>query len=160
MSSEISVDGKDATDVIASAVNGSKHKQQLRVIMLNGVTFGGFNVVDIKRLNEATGLPVMAVIDRMPDLPSIKKSLSKFADADERWKLIECAGTINKTSIKNGVIRGKRTLYYQSAGMTKSECENVIKLTSVNSVIPEPVRLAHIICSGIKNTRRKDRLNA
>ncbi len=48
---KVAIDGFDATDNIASMINNSSHHKQLRVIMLNGVTFAGFNVVDIKTLN-------------------------------------------------------------------------------------------------------------
>ena len=48
MHTRIAVDGFDATERIASMIMGSSHYKQLRVVMLNGVTFAGFNVVDVK----------------------------------------------------------------------------------------------------------------
>ena len=61
MHTEIEVDGLDATEKIASMIKSSPHYAQLRVIMLNGLTFAGFNIVDIKRLYGETGLPVIVV---------------------------------------------------------------------------------------------------
>ncbi len=54
MHTNIAIDGLDATEQIASMINSSPHCKQLRLVMLNGITFAGFNVVDIKRLNLAT----------------------------------------------------------------------------------------------------------
>jgi endonuclease V-like protein UPF0215 family len=54
MHTKVKVDGLEATKKIASMIRNSPHYKQLRVIMLNGVTIAGFNVVDIKRLNEDT----------------------------------------------------------------------------------------------------------
>jgi endonuclease V-like protein UPF0215 family len=153
ITSRITVDGNDATDKIAEAINKSRHKDQLRVMMLDGITFGGFNIVDIKELNKKTSLPVIAIISENPDIQAIKKSLLKFPDFKKRWRLIEAAGSINKLEVKNRVLKGRRMLYYQYAGIEKRDCENIINLTAVNSVIPEPLRTAHIICSGIKNIR-------
>ena len=154
LSARIAVDGKDATDKIAASINASSHRQQLRVIMLDGITFGGFNIVDIGKLYEKTKLPVIAVIDRKPDMEAIKKSLSKFADNRERWKTIANAGSIKRLEVKNKVLDGRRTLYYQKAGIDDYDCERIINLTSVNSVIPEPVRVAHLICAGLRSESR------
>jgi hypothetical protein len=37
----------------------------------------------------------------------------------------------------------------QLAGLTKDKAEEFIKLTTKNADIPEPLRIAHIIASGI-----------
>jgi endonuclease V-like protein UPF0215 family len=148
---KITVDGNDSTGVIAETVNKSKHGEQLRIIMLDGITFGGFNIVDINSLYKKTGMPVIVVIRDNPDMAAIRKSLSKFADADERWNLIEKAGKIRKIEVKNKVLKGRRTMYYQHAGIEGHDCEKIINLTAVNSAVPEPVRMAHIICSGVKD---------
>lgn len=151
ISAKIAKDGLDATDKIAKAINASAHKEQLRLVMLDGITFGGFNIVDINRLSRKTGLAVIAVVRDMPDMGAIMKSLQKFPDHEKRWALIKKAGEIRRAAVKNNVLKGVRTIYYQKAGIDESACEKIISLTAVNSAIPEPVRLAHIICSGIKN---------
>lgn len=153
ITAKITVDGMDTTDKIAEAINRSKHREQLRVIMLDGITFGGFNIVDIDMLHKKTGIPVIVVIREKPDLRAIHKSLSKFHDIEHRWQLIEKAGEIRKVDVKNKVLKGRRTIYYQKAGMEEYDAERIINLTAVNSVVPEPIRMAHIICSGIKNKR-------
>ena len=44
LSTEVAVDGDDATGKIIKMVNSSRHKPQLKVIMTDGIAFGGFNV--------------------------------------------------------------------------------------------------------------------
>ena len=68
---EIKIDGLDATEKIISAVQKTKHKD-LRVIMLGGITFGGFNFVDIKELRKKTGLPVLVVIRKKTDITACR----------------------------------------------------------------------------------------
>jgi len=58
---EVSIDGMDATKILIKLLNKSRHKKQLRIIMLKGITFGGFNMVDISSLYDKTGLPVIVV---------------------------------------------------------------------------------------------------
>ena len=153
VTTKIRVDGNDTTEKIAEAINNSSHKEQLRVIMLDGITFGGFNVVDIHKLNEKTGLPVIVVIRDKPDMKAIKKSLSKFHDSEKRWELIEKAGDVHRFEVKNKVLTGRKTIYYQRCGINEYMSEKIINLTSVNSVVPEPVRAAHLICSGFKERK-------
>ena len=43
-------DGNDVTDVLANTVCGSRFHPQLRVVMTDGLTFAGFNVLDIGEL--------------------------------------------------------------------------------------------------------------
>jgi len=45
----VEIDGLDATEKLAKMINSSRHKQQLKVIMLDGITLGGFNIVDVKK---------------------------------------------------------------------------------------------------------------
>ena len=59
LSTHIEKDGTDATERLASMITESRNYGQLRVVMLNGVTFGGFNVVDIVELHRRTQLPVI-----------------------------------------------------------------------------------------------------
>jgi len=40
---EVSVDGLDSTGILGEIIKKSKHKEQTRVIMLNGVTIAGCN---------------------------------------------------------------------------------------------------------------------
>ena len=64
ISTKVEVDGFDATDKIVSMITASPHYKQLRVILLNGVTCAGFNVVDIKKLYEETIFLLSRLLER------------------------------------------------------------------------------------------------
>jgi endonuclease V-like protein UPF0215 family len=142
LSCYIERDGTDATDKIITMVLNSKH-EDLRVIMTDGVTFAGFNTIDIKKIAEKTALGVIPVMRKMPDFEKIEKALTNFPDKKERWQCIQRAGPISCATVHRGVI------YYQYAGLTKEEAEKVIALTCMHSQLPEPVRVAHIIATGV-----------
>jgi endonuclease V-like protein UPF0215 family len=144
LKAEITVDGMDATDVLVDKINNSKHKKQLRVLMLHGVTMGGFNLVDIKELNQKTGLPVIIICRKKPNLDDIRKALRKFDDFKGRWSCVENAGKIFELEMKNN-----KKVYFQFIGLEKNEVERIIKLSCTRSLIPEPLRVAHIIASAI-----------
>jgi endonuclease V-like protein UPF0215 family len=150
ITAKIKVDGSDVTKKLAKATNESRHREQLRLIMLDGITFGGFNIVDIGKLHEKTGLPVIVIIRQRPDMKSIEKSLSKFRDFGSRWELIKRAGEVKSFEVRNRVLKGRKAIYYQNRGLDDHTCEKIINLTAIHSVTPEPVRIAHLIASGFR----------
>lgn len=143
MHTRVAIDGFDATEHIASMINSSPHCKQLRLVMLNGITFAGFNVVDIKKLNLATKLPVIALTRDKPDLEAIRKALNNLPKSEERWKMILAAGEIYEV-----YCRGKK-IYMELAGISLVDAREIVELTSIRSSFPEPLRVAHLIASGI-----------
>ncbi len=145
-------DGRDSTERIIKAVRKSRFGKTINYIMTNGIAFGGFNIFDIKRIYEETGIPVIVIITKMPNFGKIKKALEKFKDFEERWKMIERAGKVYKVEIN------RSSIYYQIAGISRKDAEILIKRSCVHSKVPEPVRLAHIIASGIANGESKKKV--
>ena len=145
MHTKVKVDGFDATDKIASMILNSPHHKQLRIIMLDGITFAGFNVVDIKKLNAETNLPVIAVTREKPDFDEIRLALENLPKSRERWKTVLNAGEIFEvfTRSKN------EKVYMQISGILEEDAKKVLQLTSTRSNIPEALRVAHLVASGI-----------
>ncbi|MBU5688150.1 MAG: DUF99 family protein [Candidatus Aenigmarchaeota archaeon] len=144
VTTEITVDGLDATEKIIEMINKSKYKNELKVIVFKGVTIGGFNVIDIDTIHKSTGLPVIIISRKKPNFEKIFNALKNFNDGQYRWKLIKKAGKVNKLKIKNNKI-----LYFQFKGVKKEDAEKIILLICKSSLIPEPLRLAHMIASAI-----------
>jgi endonuclease V-like protein UPF0215 family len=143
MHTEIAIDGLDATEKLIEMINASPHRRQLRLVMLNGVTFAGFNLVDIQKLHAATGLPVVALTQEKPDLEAIYQALKHLPDTEERWRIVQNAGALFEVT-NRGV-----KLYVELAGLTLDEAKTVLELTSTRGSLPEPLRVAHLIASGI-----------
>lgn len=153
ISAQIRVDGFEATKAIAKMITNSAHYKQLRVIMLNGVTFGGFNIVDITELNELTKLPVIAVTRKKPDMNSIVKAIAHLSKPDKRLKAISSAGQIMPVKTRK---KGKN-IYLQIAGISNGDAQKIATLTSTRSNLPEPLRVAHLVASGVSFSNGKTR---
>ena len=145
MHTKIAVDGFDATHKITSMITSSPHYKQLRVIMLNGVTFAGFNIVNIKTLNATTKLPVITVTRKKPNLEKIHKALKNLPKSQERWNTILNTGEVSEVPTRSG----KKKIYIQVAGISRDDAQKILRLTSTRSNIPEALRVAHLIASGI-----------
>jgi endonuclease V-like protein UPF0215 family len=100
-------------------------------------------LVNIKNLNQTTKLPVIAVTDAKPDLNAVHKALYNLPEIEERWKIVLEAGEIHE------VLSKARKLYVEIAGISLGDAIEIIKLTSTRSSLPEPLRVAHLIASGI-----------
>jgi hypothetical protein len=142
---KIAVDGFDATDKIASMITSSSHYRQLRVVMLNGITFAGFNIVDVKALSAATDLPVITVTREKPDFEDIHKALQNLSRSEERWAAILRAGEPVEVCTRSAEAK----IYMQTVGVSKDDAEKILRLTSTRSNIPEALRVAHLVASGI-----------
>jgi hypothetical protein len=156
MRTQIEIDGMDATDKIAAMVMESPHYDQLRIIMLNGVTMAGFNVVDIRKLYRKVKLPIIAVTRDKPNFDDIRKALQNLPQSEERWKAIEKAGEIIEVQTRDG----EEPIYAHVAGLSKKDAIHILKSTSTRSNIPEALRVAHIIASGLSRPRETGRTNS
>ncbi|WP_297521939.1 DUF99 family protein [Thermococcus sp.] len=137
----ITVDGRDATDAMIDAVLSSRFKD-LRVILLRGITYGGFNIVDVERIYRETDLPVVVVVRKKPDLKAMESALRKhFPDAEERIELLRGAPPLFE------ILPGK--LYLQAVGVDERTAEEIVRVTTKTGLIPEPLRLAHMIASAV-----------
>lgn len=140
---KIEIDGFDATEKITTMITVSPHYKQLRVVMLNGITFAGFNIVDVKALNAATKLPVITVTREKPDFADIRKALQNLSYSEKRWAAILNAGEPIEVFTRSAKI------YIQAVGISQEDAQKIVRLTSTRSSIPEPLRVAHLIASGI-----------
>lgn len=133
-------DGVNATREISRVLTRSRFFDHLQVILLQGIALAGFNVVDIGALHQQLGCAVMVVIRRPPDQDAVRRALlDKVPGGSRKWRLVEQAGPIEP-------IEG---LYVQRVGLDADDAAGLIRRLAINSHIPEPLRTAHMIASGV-----------
>jgi endonuclease V-like protein UPF0215 family len=142
LTTKVHVDGTDSTSKLIRLVMDSRNLGQLGVIMLDGITFGGFNVVDISLIFQKTGVPVIVVMRKYPNFEKIRKALQNFENCLERWALIKKAGDVH-------LVDGKEPIYIQMQGIDLEDALEIVQLSTTRSAIPEPLRAAHIIAAGL-----------
>jgi len=138
ITSKVSVDGNNSTKKIAEMVNNCKFRPQLQAILLDGIAVAGFNVVNVERLQKETGLPVIVIMRNYPNFRKIEAALKKIGK-EKKMAIIKKAGPIHKV----------KKIHIQICGIELEKAKKIIEITSTRSFIPEPIRAAHIIGSGI-----------
>jgi endonuclease V-like protein UPF0215 family len=140
---DITVDGNDATDTLIEMILNTRHRNQLKALLLDGVALGGFNVININKLYDETLLPIITVTRDEPEFDKIKDALQKhFDDWEIRYKIL----TVGKL---HQITTDYNPIFVKCSGLSIDDAKEIIKLTTIRGVIPEPIRVAHIIASGI-----------
>jgi endonuclease V-like protein UPF0215 family len=141
---EISIDGTDGTDAIIQILSG--FKQEFRLIVTHGVTFGGFNVVDIRKIHRTLEKPIITVTENKPIGDNMINALKNLPDHESKINMIHSAGELYTYS----PAIGQNNLYFHIMGITEEKASEYLKKFGMRSRLPEPLLLAHKIASGIR----------
>lgn len=141
MRSWVKVDGDEATQAVIDMIEGSRYRQQVRILMLNGIALGGFNVVDLDEVNKKTGIPCISITREKPDYDAMDKVLrTKFDDHERRLAIV------GKDDLMT-VDTGHKPLYARAHGIDEKEARSIIVRSILRGALPEPLRVAHIIAT-------------
>jgi len=139
LTTRVRKDGWNATDRLSAMLEKSKFLPQLHYIILDGIALGGFNIIDIEKLHNETGLKVLVAVRKKPNLEAVKRAIGRLTRPKHRWRFLRKAGEIHH--IEN--------LHCQLMGMDVDEARELLALTCTRSHVPEPLRAAHLIAGGI-----------
>jgi len=138
----ITVDGLDATRKAALLLKGSVHVP----VLLSGVTFGGFNLIDPWKIEKTCKAPVIVVIGSRPDNRAVKRALSRhFPDWKERWDLIRSLGPLRKAR----TMANEGPVFFERFGCSTRDAAVILKSWAFVSRIPEPLRVAGVAARGL-----------
>jgi len=146
LSTHVEKDGEDATLRIMEMINECRFKPQVQAIFLNGIAVAGFNVINPVSLNKETGVPVIVVIRDYPDFKKIFSALEKL----NMQKKVDIIKKMPKPIKINDV-------YIQNIGISKESTKKLLKICCTHSNIPEAIRVAHLVASGIVEGQSRGR---
>lgn len=140
----IKVDGFDATEKLVNMLENISAD----AIILSGITFAGFNIIDPFIIFNKLNFPVIIISTKKPNNISMFNALkTHFYDWKIRWEIIENLGKVYSTITKPG----EPEIYFEVIGNNSYWAEMILKASSVLSRIPEPVRVAGLIAKGVSN---------
>ncbi|MEM1539858.1 MAG: DUF99 family protein [Candidatus Bathyarchaeia archaeon] len=138
----ITVDGLNATEKTAEIL---RH-WDFEAVMLAGVSFAGFNVIDPLALFDTFQKPIVIVARKKPDNKAVKRALMRhFKDWNKRWEVFTKLGPIREVK----VLDYKAPLYFEVVGADIEWTSQLITSFVVCGRVPEPLRVARLIASGL-----------
>jgi len=144
----VKIDGLDATDnAIKILKEIMKKEEQKPIVMLGGITFAGFNIIDPIAIHEKHQIPVIVVCKEKPNNERVKRALMRhFPDWEKRYHIIE---KFSNTASELIELADPGRLYIRVLGMEPNQALEIIRKTQVTGGIPEPLREAKTIASVI-----------
>lgn len=133
-------DGWGATDEVCRLLIGGKFLPQVHLVLLDGLAFGGFNVIDLPRLSETLERPCVAVMRKQPDLAAVEAALGRLPRAKERMGLFRKAGAIHQAG----------PFFFQVAGASSEAIAALLPRVTDRGNVPEALRLSHLIGSAVQ----------
>lgn len=137
----VEVDGNDATRTICQLLIGKKFLPQLHLVLLDGIGFGGFNLVDLSLLTQTLQLPCVAMMRRLPNLEKMKQAMSRLPNYQQRLELLQKAGEIHDYS----------PFFFQVCGEQPDIIAQALAQITDRGKVPEVLRLAHLIGAAVIN---------
>ena len=134
-------DGHDATRVVARMIMRSRFDAHIQLVMLQGITLAGFNVIDARELHVQLGRrPVLVVARREPHGDTIRQALKRHIPGGrEKWRAIE----------KLGPMESAGPVFIQRVGLSYGQARTVLDRFTRHGHIPEPIRVAHLIAGAV-----------
>jgi endonuclease V-like protein UPF0215 family len=131
----------DGIETICQLLIGKKFLPQLHLILLDGIGFGGFNLVDLPQLAQRLKLPCVAMMRKPPNLAKMKLAMSRLPNYEERLLILAQAGKIYAYP----------PFFFQVYGeQPEVIAQALIQLTDRGKV-PEALRLAHLVGAAVIN---------
>ncbi len=138
----ISVDGLDATKKLVGILN----EWRFTTVLLAGISFAGFNVIDPTAIYESFKKPVIVITRTKPNSKTVKQALKRhFTDWETRWNTFAKLNQFHKIL----PLVGGRPIYIEILGANIKCTHNLIRALSVRSRVPEPIRVARLVARGL-----------
>lgn len=139
---KIQIDGLDATKKLLGIMEGV----DVEAVILGGITFAGFNIVNPWSILEKAGTPVVVYSGVKPDNDRMLSALKgHFEDWRDRWEIVDSLGPVY--SVRSHP--NEPPIYFEVVGGSLEWAEDLLSCSAVVSRIPEPVRVAGLIARGL-----------
>jgi hypothetical protein len=143
----IEVDGNDSAIVLQRLLRRLRYD----LVILSGISFAGFNLIDISKLSRRLRKPIIAVSGQKPNNRAVKAALrGHFADWRSRWRIVRAAGKLYSCK----PLVSEPRLFFEVKGTTPRHARQILTRTGLISRLPEPVRAARILARGLSPLTR------
>jgi len=135
------VGGDDATDAILDMCK-RLDRPDVSFLLISGVVISLYNIVDLKRISEEAGLPVIGVT--YEESEGIEDAIKHhFADS-YKSKLAKYSKLVSREKI---TLHTSHNLYIRKEGCTILEAKQLLDKITLQGSVPEPLRIGQLLAN-------------
>ncbi|MER3602057.1 MAG: DUF99 domain-containing protein [Nitrososphaerota archaeon] len=133
------VGGDDATEAVVRLYRGLA-RNDINFLLLGGAIISYYNIIDVDRVAEACGRPVVALSYR--PTRGIEEAIKRrFPQAWERKvELYRALGRRRRVPLKTG-----KAVYVRASGLSEASIKPLLDKFVLQGGVPEPVRVARLV---------------
>ena len=144
------VGGTDATDAIIELFSGLD-REDVRYVFVAGIALAWYNIVDLHRIHEGTGRPVISVT--FEESPGLVEALEAEFDGEE---LVERKEVFERQPPRKRLVVNDQTVFVRSVGIEDGEAQDAVRAFTPEGGRPEPLRVARLAARAGDELRRED----
>tara|TARA_B100001013_G_C24386749_1_gene354364 strand:- start:29 stop:604 length:576 start_codon:yes stop_codon:yes gene_type:complete len=135
------VGGDDATDAILTMYK-KLDRSDVRFLLISGIIISLYNIVDLKRISEEIGLPVIGVT--YEESKGIEDAIKHHFPDSYKSKLAEYSKLGSREKI---TLHTSYNLYIRNEGCTLLEVKQLLDKITLQGSVPEPLRIVQLLAN-------------
>ena len=135
------VGGDDATDAILE-MHKRLDRPDVSFLLISGIVISLYNIVNLKRISEETGLPVIGVT--YEESEGIEDAIKHHFPDSYESKLVEYSKLGSREKI---TLQTSYNLYIRNEGCTLLEAKQLLDKITLQGSVPEPLRIAQLLAN-------------
>lgn len=143
----IKVDAEDASEKLVKLYNSCNNTRQIKAVLSDGISFAGFNIIDLDEVSEQIGKPVIAVTKNRPNRKDFRQTMKRTGNYDKKFEKLRKPVEVNLEDGK---------AFIQFSGCNEGEAKEFVEKSIIHGQVPEPVRVADLIGSGFRPLIKND----
>lgn len=142
------VGGTDSTTAISSLF-ADLDREDIQYLFVAGIAPAWYNVVDLSRLFDLTGVPVLSISFEASD--GLEDAIREAFDGDDAARRLE---RYRAQPERRAVDVGDDTVYVRSVGVDETEADEIVRAFTPEGGRPEPLRVARLAARSADAFRR------
>ena len=141
------VGGDDATDAILEMYE-KLDRQDISFLLISGIVISLYNIIDMKRISEKIGLPVIGVT--YEESSGIEDAIKHHFPESYKSKLTEYSKLESRKKI---TLHTSYNLYVRNEGCTVLEAKQLLDKITLQGSIPEPLKITQLLANTLLKSK-------
>ena len=141
------VGGDDATDAILEMYE-KLDRQDISFLLISGIVISLYNIIDMKRISEKIGLPVIGVT--YEESSGIEDAIKHHFPESYKSKLTEYSKLEPRKKI---TLHTSYNLYIRNEGCTVLETKQLLDKITLQGSIPEPLKITQLLANTLLKSK-------